>query len=340
MKPLFLIILFLSSSVAVSAKDWRGLVPLRSTRADVEKLLGEPPPPPSDGSRLYILNKGRSIYFVDEGEVYVVYAEDLFEAPRQCLNTVAEGTVLMIRVTPKTKRSVSEFVTDEKKFRKFDPSDPPNLGYEAYFNEEDGLLISAFKGSVNEIIYLASALDKPQCPSYYENPEDMVHFLICGLRGRRFDEYGDVRFSDEKARLDNFAIQLQGQEDARGYIVVYAGQTALVGEAAKRGERAKNYLVKVRKLPLDKVVAIDGGYRDSLTVELFIYPKDEAPPTPTPTLDASQVELVYRNPVREINERIEDAYLHLRYRDTQHAMKVVVSEVGPCSKRKGRAVKP
>src|ERR1043165_1501339 len=104
MKPLFLIILFLSSSVAVSAKDWRGLIPLRSTRADVEKLLGEPPPPPKDGTRAYTLNKGRSLYFLDEGEVYIVYAEDISAGTRQCLNTVAEGTVLVIHVTPSTKR--------------------------------------------------------------------------------------------------------------------------------------------------------------------------------------------------------------------------------------------
>lgn len=44
-------------SVTSDAKDWRGIVPLHSTRADVENLLGEPPPPPKDGSRVYTLNK-------------------------------------------------------------------------------------------------------------------------------------------------------------------------------------------------------------------------------------------------------------------------------------------
>ena len=275
----------------ISAKDWRGLIPLRSTREDVEKLLGEPPPPPADGTRFYTLNKGRSIYFVDEGEVYIVFAEALFEGPRTCLNTVAVGTVLMIQVTPKTKRSIAEFITDEKKYRKFDPSDPPNLGYEAYVNEEDGLIVRAFKGTVDQIVYVASALDKPQCPSYYENLEGMVRLMACGL-SLRFDEYGDIAFSDEKARLDNFAIQLQSQADTRGYIMVYAGQKALFAEASKSGERAKSYLVNVRKLPIDKVVAIDGGYRESFTVQLFIAPKDSAPPIADPTLDPSQVQVV------------------------------------------------
>src|ERR1044072_1501052 len=94
----------------ISAKDWRGLVPLRSTREDVERLLGVPQPPPKDGTRSYTLNEGRSIYFLDEGEVYIVYAEALFDGPRRCLDTVAAGTVLTIEITPNSKRPISEFV--------------------------------------------------------------------------------------------------------------------------------------------------------------------------------------------------------------------------------------
>lgn len=276
----------------VSAKEWRGLMPLRSTREDVEKLLGEPPPPPKDGSRIYTLNKQRSIYFLEEGEVYIVYAEDTDSGSRECLNSVVPGTVMMIQVTPKAKRPIADLVNDVRRYRKFDPSDPPNLGWEAYFNEEEGLIVRAFKGSVDQIVYVASALDKPQCPSYYENLEGLVHILVCGL-SLRFDEYGDISFSDEKARLDTFAIQLQSQDDARGYIMVYAGQKALVAEALTRGERAKTYLTHVRRLPPDKIVAIDGGYRESFTVQLFIAPNDTAAPIPMPTLDANQVQLIY-----------------------------------------------
>src|SRR5205823_13125607 len=35
----------------------------------------------------------------------------------------------------------------------------------------------------------------------------------------KFDEYGNIRFNDEKARLDNFAIQLQNEPTAQGYII-------------------------------------------------------------------------------------------------------------------------
>lgn len=39
--------------------------------------------------------------------------------------------------------------------------------------------------------------------------------LVCD---RAFDEYGDIKFEDEKARLDNFAFQLSNQELSSGYI--------------------------------------------------------------------------------------------------------------------------
>ena len=45
------------------------------------------------------------------------------------------------------------------------------------------------------------------------------------------DDYGDIRWSDEKARLDNFGIQLSNEKDSVGYIIVYAGQKATIGEA-------------------------------------------------------------------------------------------------------------
>ncbi len=85
---------------------------------------------------------------------------------------------------------------------------------------------------------------KPQCPSYYENLEGIIHIMICGL-SFRFDEYGDIAFSAEKARLDNFAIQLQSQTDAR-YIIVYAGRKALVAEAMTEPIARKTYLVNIR----------------------------------------------------------------------------------------------
>ena len=45
-----------------------------------------------------------------------------------------------------------------------------------------------------------------------------------------FDSYGVIRWEDEKARLDNFAIQLQHDEKALGFILVFDRTGGCPGE--------------------------------------------------------------------------------------------------------------
>jgi hypothetical protein len=91
----------------------------------------------------------------------------------------------------------------------------------------------------------------------------------------KFDEYGNIRFNDEKARLDNYAIQLQNQPGSQGYIVVYG---ACAGEAQARADRAKDYLVNTRGIDAGRLVTIDGGCRSDLAVELWVVPTGANPP--------------------------------------------------------------
>ncbi|HKZ02916.1 MAG TPA: hypothetical protein VJ180_11780, partial [Pyrinomonadaceae bacterium] len=85
----------------------------------------------------------------------------------------------------------------------------------------------------------------------------------------KFDEYGNIRFNDEKARLDNFAIQLQNQPSAQGYYIVYG---SCAGEGQARADRAKDYLVNNRGIDASRIVIVDGGCRSELGVELWIVP--------------------------------------------------------------------
>ena len=93
-----------------------------------------------------------------------------------------------------------------------------------------------------------------------------------------FDEYGDIARDDEKARLDNFAAELQAEPSAQGYIVVYSGRDTRPGAASKRAEQAKEYLVRTRFIDAQRIVVVDGGASDSLRVRLWIVPAGAAPP--------------------------------------------------------------
>ena len=106
-----------------------------------------------------------------------------------------------------------------------------------------------------------------------------------------FDQYGDIRFEDEKARLDNFAIQLLNFKGSMGYILAYAGKRTYEGEAAERLLRAKNYLVKVREMDPARIITIDGGYQEEFSVSLIIAPPGAIPPSAKPGLSPAEIEL-------------------------------------------------
>jgi len=177
-----LIFIILSVSSVSLAKEWRGIVPLHSTREDVERLLGPPPPPPTDGTRIYTLNKARSIYYLEEGEAYIVFAEEDVPAAASCIGTVPSGAVLLIQITPKKEIELSDLQIDESRFRKFDPSEPPNIGFMAYANDDEGISIRTQDGKVQQVNYYAAAKDTHLCPSYYSSPKRFCAILVDFIR--------------------------------------------------------------------------------------------------------------------------------------------------------------
>lgn len=98
-------------------------------------------------------------------------------------------------------------------------------------------------------------------------------------RAKLFDRFGAVSSNDEKARLDNFAIQLQQDPSTVGYIVVF-GRRSRPGEAKKRADRAKRYLQYSRYIGAERMESLDHCFRARLEVELWVSPKKSIiPPT-------------------------------------------------------------
>ena len=113
--------------------------------------------------------------------------------------------------------------------------------------------------------------------------------VMCSLP---LDQYGDLDFEDEKARLDNLAIALMNDPTARGYIIAYGGRRGRAGEARRRADRAKEYIVNERGIEADRIVIIDGGFQEELRTELYTAPDGAAPPSPRPTVAPNEVELI------------------------------------------------
>src|SRR5690242_8178161 len=95
---------------ACSAKEWRGILPLRSSKIDVVRVLG-----PSPDS-----NEIRSVYHLENEDVLIVFSGKQFCNSKN--TQVAPGTVLMIQVTPREKFPVETLRVHEKNWKEFRPS--------------------------------------------------------------------------------------------------------------------------------------------------------------------------------------------------------------------------
>jgi hypothetical protein len=107
--------------------------------------------------------------------------------------------------------------------------------------------------------------------------------------GRKFDEFGPMKLGDRSARLDNFAIELQSDPTAQGYLVAYGGRRSSPITAKTTLNLFSAYLTKTRGINATRIVTIDGGYRDEPITELWIVPSGAMPPGATPTVDPSEV---------------------------------------------------
>jgi hypothetical protein len=106
---------------------------------------------------------------------------------------------------------------------------------------------------------------------------------------KSFDEFPSIAHDDDKARFDNLAIELQNNPSATAYIIAYAGRSSRPGEADRMGQRAVDYLTTTRGISRDRLVFVNGGYRDANSFELWLVPQGAEPPKPTPTVTPDEI---------------------------------------------------
>ncbi len=117
---------------------------------------------------------------------------------------------------------------------------------------------------------------------------------------RKVDEYFILKWRDEQARLDNFAIELLNNPSHKGYIIAYGEPICRPGQAQARADRAKSYLVKTRRIEPERLKTVDGGYHDRTSIELYAVPEGAIPPVANPTADQCKN---VRHPSKNSNRR-------------------------------------
>ena len=126
---LYLVPLWLSLSIASvqPAKGWRGLVPLHSTKSDVEKLLGRS-------------HRGdyAVTYHVNGEVVSIEYSSCRCCKPIEDRFNIPNYTIVRIRVSAAVKRHIAALNLDKSKFRKEQNPHLPDYWY--YVNAEEGII--------------------------------------------------------------------------------------------------------------------------------------------------------------------------------------------------------
>jgi hypothetical protein len=239
---------------------------------------------------------GGSIYKTDHENVSVWYSVEPCKGGAALWN-VPRDTVLSIAVYPRVEQHIADLRLDEGKFKK--ETNPHRQGIIYYVDVQEGVRIETFEGTVRSITYVPAATDNHlRCPGAPAGLGDNLN----NPPPRKFDEYSNIPFTDEKARLDNLAIHLLQEPEMNGYIIAYAGRRSRAGAAQARADRAKKYLVNKRGIERRRVVTIDGGYREDLEVELYALPRGVSAPSPNPTVDASEVQII-KSPRAKNNRR-------------------------------------
>ncbi len=104
---------------------------------------------------------------------------------------------------------------------------------------------------------------------------------------REFLEYsGDNALCEpEMAHLDSYALQVQTDPEYMAYVIVYGGRHGTARhEIRQRKARIRRYLVKNRGIEPVRVHVVEGGFREEVTVELWLVAGGAKLPEPTATV--------------------------------------------------------
>ncbi len=138
--------LFSTQSQLDDNQNWRQIVPLKSSRTDVERLLGTT-------KEAYF-----ATYQLKEGSLFIEYSSGPCSAERKGGWNVPKDVVISVSFSPKRKRRIAALKLDSKKFRKV--IDQHVVGIIYYINDEDGITYQVQEGKIDSVEYSPTKRDE------------------------------------------------------------------------------------------------------------------------------------------------------------------------------------
>ena len=246
---------------AQDSASWRRIIPLHSTRVQVERVLGA-------------LDTKCQCYSTQTESVHVEYATAPCKGVLAGWNVPAE-TVLSLQIYPKTPILFSDMkVAKEKLVKTVD-----DATFTHYGNGEKGLRYSvSWDGKLESIWYGPSVKDnRLRCAGFPPTDGGITAY-------HPYYEFQYETVDDITSRVGTFGILLVKDRTFKGYVIFYGTPDKKNEPIAKLMTTVKNYLIGELNVNSNALEVINGGYRDTPIVALFLIPREWPRPVATPTL--------------------------------------------------------
>ncbi len=120
----------------------------------------------------------------------------------------------------------------------------------------------------------------PECAS-----SESVAVPIAGP-AQKADEFGALPESEIASRIESFISSVSPTDQV--HVFAYAGRTNVRGFASSSLRQIRTQALK-SGISSDRLVTVDGGYRDKAAFELWVVPLGSEPPKATPTVSARDI---------------------------------------------------
>ncbi len=244
----------------VFAKDWKGIVPLRSTRSDVIRLMNQ------------CGEYREACQFETENErVYILFSGGLEpHYQRNCTLRVAPETVMFIEVVPTHKLKLKDLGLEKKTLRPFGIIESYSSKRKGYYNQT-GLIIGAYGEEIESLAYVAESPENPLsvCSDFYRDPVPFIQRFSVHPPPTGYLQCPAARSGDELTLRASATVDLM------------RGPTwSLIGGKIISGQFTRTIVVDTRGLAGSKVIATAefsdiGLHTFSVSCEVKILPDEQ-----------------------------------------------------------------
>jgi hypothetical protein len=273
---LFTISILLGTPGLSQINSWRGLTPLVSKRADVEKLLGKP------SAEL------RGGYVIDQTFIRPDYVEG------RCKNgwNVDSDTLFSIEVTPEDllNKSFQELGLDKIKFSRT----TDDALYTRYTDIESG--VSFYFSNYNQYLISKTLIPKKsdyqkRCNGFPPYNPGGYHFHVDEFALYKTSVSRLENISDAIARFDSVFFRLgdSGMKEFNGFAIVYFDKRrSFKWHSNYLAEFKRSLQISAGRSYIKKVRIIEGGLREQSAIMLYVLHSSQIPPVPQPDFPSPQ----------------------------------------------------